>query len=123
MMTVIQMPQPAPAGKTIRGRGLALRKLGKAQRALLAADIARGEVMLTDLSIRQIAAAVGVSVAYAHAALRLSALEREGVRRGLRPLVQQHAPAGPRERLAKLVDEIGIDAALDLLAQTQAAAA
>jgi hypothetical protein len=123
MMTVIQLPQPAAPGKAIRGRGLAARKLNKTSRALLVADIAEGSVVLADMSVRQLASAVGVSIAYAHAALRLAPIDREAVRRGLRPLVQPHAPAGPQERLAKIVDEIGLDKTLDLLAGTDKRAA
>jgi hypothetical protein len=123
MMTVLQLPHPARPGKSIRGRGLGVRKLSKAGRALLAADIAEGATTLSDLSIRQIAAVVGVSVAYVHRALRASPLEREAVRRGLRPLVQPHAPATPAERLTKIVHEIGHAQVASLLTQVERKAA
>jgi hypothetical protein len=110
----------------IKGRGLALRKLTKAQRALLVRDIVTGAVTLADLSIRQLAAAVGVSTAYAHTATRLSDSEYEKVRRGLRSLVQPKLPAPPltpRERFEQVVAEIGHDEALTWLAATEKAKA
>jgi hypothetical protein len=119
VMTVVQLPHPAVPGKTIRGRGLAARKLGKTARALLIADIVEGTVVLSDLSVKQLAGAVGVSVGYASAAIHLTPAEREAVRRGLRPLVQPHAPASPQERLEKIVGEIGLDRTIDLLARTE----
>jgi len=109
--------------KLIRGRGLPCRKLSKAARALLAAEIKEGAIMLTDMSVRQIAATVGVSVGYVNAALKASPLHREAVRRGLRPLVEPRAKAGPQERLAKIVDEIGVESVLSLLAAEEKTAA
>jgi hypothetical protein len=127
MMTVVPLPVPTReiTSKTttaVRGRGLAFRKLSKGARALLAAEIHEGTVVLSDLSVKQLAAIVGCSSAYVHAALRASPLEREAVRRGLRPLVQAHAPTGPQERLSKIVDEIGLDRTINLLASFEAVA-
>jgi hypothetical protein len=72
-MNVVQLPQPGVSGKAVKGRGLVAQKLGKAARAVLVAEVAEGSVTLTDLSLRQIAAVVGVSTAYAGAALKLTA--------------------------------------------------
>jgi hypothetical protein len=102
--------------KTVRGRGLAIRKLGKAQRAVLGAEILEGTVTLTDLSAKQVAAAVGVSTTYLNAALRASTLHREAVQRGLRPLAESHVKASAERRLAKIVAEIGVDRVLTTLA-------
>jgi hypothetical protein len=98
-------------------------KLGKAQRAVLGAEIKEGAVVLTDMSARQIAAVVGVSVGYIAAALKTSPSQREAVRRGLRPLIEPHAPASPQERLNKIVDEIGVDGVLSMLAASEKTAA
>jgi hypothetical protein len=96
--------------------------LSKSARALLVADIAEGTVTLSDMSVRQIAAVVDVSVAYAHTALHMPSAEREKVRRGLRPLIQPKPPAtprSPRERINEIVCEIGLDATLTLLAASE----
>jgi hypothetical protein len=111
-MNVVQIPQPPRTGKCVRGRGLPLRKLGKAARAVLAAEIMEGLVTLTDLSVRQIAAVIGVSVAYISAALKLTPAQRDAVRRGLRPLVEPHARPAPltaQARLEQIVGEIGVN--------------
>ena len=113
--------------RSVKGRGLACRKLGKPARALLGVDIVEGTTVLTDLSRRQIAAAVGISTGYLNAALRLSSSEREAVRRGLRPLVEARAstkrllPA--RDRLAAIVNEIGVDETMSLLTSAKLLAA
>jgi hypothetical protein len=119
-----------PPVRSVKGRGLACRKLSKPGRALLGVDIIEGTTSITDLSHKQIAATVGVSLGYLNAALRLTAAEREAVRRGLRPLVEPRAPAAQpaaqpaaRERLAAIVDEIGVDATMALLAGNERVAA
>jgi hypothetical protein len=115
-----------PPVRSVKGRGLACRKLSKPARALLGVDVIEGTTTITDLSHKQIAATVGVSVGYLNAALRLTPAEREAVRRGLRPLVEPRVPAAQpaaRERLAAIVDEIGVDATLALLAGNERAAA
>jgi hypothetical protein len=71
-MNVVQIPGLAPAvQQQVKARGLPYRKLSKAHRALLFADIAEGTITLSDMSKRQIAAVVDVSIAYGHAALRM----------------------------------------------------
>jgi hypothetical protein len=59
--------------------------------------------------------------AYVHRALRLSAEERAAVERGDRPLVVPTvaASADPVQRLAEIVAEIGVDAALGALAESE----
>jgi hypothetical protein len=125
-MKVVAISQPAACAsspKLIRGRGLPARKLSKPSRALLGAEIKEGAIMLTDMSVRQIAAVLGVSPGYINAALTASPLHREAVRRGLRPLVDPHAKASPEKRLAKIIGEIGADAVLSLLASEEKTAA
>ena len=125
-MTVLTLSPPgAPPSspKVVRGRCLPLFKLGKAQRAVLGAELKEGSVVLTDMSVRQIAAVVGVSTGYITAALKSSPLQREGVRRGLRPLIEPHAKAGPEQWLAKLINEIGIDGVRSMLAGKEKTAA
>jgi hypothetical protein len=85
-----------PPVRSVKGRGLACRKLSKPARALLGVDIIEGTTNITDLSHRQVAATVGVSIAYLSAALRLAPAEREAVRRGLRPLVEPRWSRGFR---------------------------
>jgi hypothetical protein len=54
----------APAvQQQVKARGVPCRKLSKAHRGLLVADIIEGNVILTDLSVRQLSAVVGVSTA------------------------------------------------------------
>jgi hypothetical protein len=128
-MNVVQIPGLAPAvqpQQQIKARGLPCRKLSKVHRGLLVADIIEGNVILIDLSVRQLSAVVGVSTAYAHAALHMPTAERENVRRGLRPLIQPKAPAAPltpRKRIEQIVAEIGFDATLTLLVANEPAVA
>jgi hypothetical protein len=100
-----------------------LLKLGKAQRALLGAEAKEGFLTLTDMSVRQLASVFGVSPGYIAAALKASPLHREAVRRGLRSLVEPHPKTGAQERLGKIVEEIGVDGVLSLLAVNEQAAA
>jgi hypothetical protein len=112
--------------RSVKARGLACRKLSKPARALLGVDIIEGTTSITDLSHKQIAATVGGSLGYLNAALRLTSVEREAVRHGLRPLIEPRIPTAQptaRERLAEIVDEIGVDATLAMLAGDERAAA
>jgi hypothetical protein len=108
---------------SVNSRGLSHRKASKATKACLAARIVAGDVTLTNPTVKLIAYAVGVSPAYVHRALRLSAEEREAVERGERPLIMPTAavrtPADPVQRLAEIVAEIGVDAALGALAESE----
>ena len=117
-----------PRGKTIRGRGLGIRKLTKPARALLAADVAAGKVQLGDFSERQLALLLGVSISYIRAARGLSDTQRIAVEHGFRPLVAAPSralprPASAQQQLAQVVNQIGINATLDLLASTEHVAA
>jgi hypothetical protein len=122
-MTVIPISQPAAplaTPKVVRGRGLPARRLSKVQLAVLAAETKEGAAILNDWSNGQLSAVFGVSVTYIAAALKASPVQREAVRRGLRPLIEPHAPASPQERLGKIVAEIGVDGVLNLLGAFEA---
>jgi hypothetical protein len=98
-------------------------RLSKSQRAVLAADVLEGRLSLRPTATA-IAKVMGVSVPYITAASKLSTMERYKVRWGLRTLREVISPTpSPEERLAKIVDEIGVDAALELLARSETAAA
>ena len=117
LMKVISISHPPV--RSVKGRGLACCKLSKPERALLGVDIIEG-------THKQIAATVGVSLGYLNAALRLTSVEREAVRHGLRPLIEPRIPTAQptaRERLAEIVAEIGVDNILTLLAGNERAAA
>jgi DNA-binding transcriptional regulator YiaG len=92
------------------------RTLSKAQRAILGAKIKDGQLDL-GLTNKQFAAKIGVSVTYLAAAEKLSANEQQAVWDGWRPLIRPKARLvpGPQERLAAIVDEIGLDRVLNLL--------
>jgi hypothetical protein len=75
--------------RAISGAGLAQlrRRMSAAERACLAADIVDGRVVLQGLTVKAIAALVGVNQGYVDRALRLTPEQREQVRHGDRPLV------------------------------------
>jgi hypothetical protein len=122
------------------------RKLSKAVRAVIGAEILAGEHDLRPTK-KLLATAIGCSVAYLQAAQKLSPAERQAVRRGERPLVLPQVPAGPpqptimpvpvelpvpfpsyvianaQHRLNRLVREIGLETVLELLATTEREAA
>jgi hypothetical protein len=97
-------------------------KLSKAARACLAADILDGRLTLQGLTIKLVAAAVGVSGSYVSAALRVAPEQRDLVRQDRRPLVLPRRPVtlpSAQKRFADLVEEIGITRALNLLVETE----
>src|SRR5262249_55304209 len=73
----------------ITGASLAqlLRNMGPAARAVLAANIIDGDVVITALTRRMVAMLCGASASYVDAALHHGAEEREAIARGDRPLV------------------------------------
>jgi hypothetical protein len=118
--------------RAISGAGLAQlrRRMSAAERACLAADIVDGRVVLQGLTVKAIAALVGVNQGYVDRALRLTPEQREQVRHGDRPLVSPRpcadfdalraAAAAPidweaigDEMLVEAVRKIGIDRALN----------
>jgi hypothetical protein len=97
-------------------------KDSKAALACNAADCSDGQVLFVNPTLKVLVAAYNVSVAYIVAAKRLSADERDAVRRGERPLVI-HLPtprvADPLARVGALVEELGVSQLLSLVATHQ----
>jgi hypothetical protein len=79
----------------ISAKGLGNRRLNKARRALLAADVISGRVSLEKLTLRSAATAFGYSVAYVAAALKITPAERVAIERGQRPLIKPTAAEPP----------------------------
>jgi hypothetical protein len=81
----------------VQGRALAHRKLTASQRALIAADLVRGDATLRP-TVTQAATLVGVSAAYVRLALGIAAPER--------CIIEQHGaslhPMQPRNELPRL---------------------
>jgi hypothetical protein len=95
-------------------------KDSKAACACNAADCSDGQVLLVNPTLKVLATAYNVSVAYITAAKRLSADERDAVRRGERPLIiPRPAPqtASPTELVGALVDEFGVEVVLSCVAE------
>jgi hypothetical protein len=100
------------------------KRLSKAARAVLGAEILAGEYDLQPTD-KLVAAAVGCSVAYLQAAKKLTPSQRQDVRKGLRPLIVPRIPAVPpsaRQRMAALVDELGFMTVESLLNELYAPA-
>jgi hypothetical protein len=93
--------------------------MSAAERACLAADIVDGRIVLQGLTVKAIAALVGVNVGYVDRALRLTPEQRAEVCDGDRPLVapRAHAPTDAGcmsdETLLEVVRRVGIDRALN----------
>jgi hypothetical protein len=116
-------------------------RASKCAKACDAADTVDGLAVLQNPTLRLVAAAYGVSVGSVARALRLTPEQRQAVRQGQRPLVLPAPSAvpvppivpatppvspvvmGARERLAAIVNEIGLNATLDLLAASEKVAA
>jgi hypothetical protein len=107
----VKPPVPTIDGHTCAG-------LTKSQRAVLAAQILAGAANLRP-TIKIVAAAVGVSPTYVMQAARLSQSAQWRVRHGAVSLRELTAP----ERFKAAAAEVGADAALELLAALERAAA
>jgi hypothetical protein len=130
---------------TVDAHSLPHMRQSKATKACNAADALDGRVAVQNLTLRLMSAAYGVSVPYISRARRLTPEQRQAVRQGQRPLVLPRAlsappalpvpsttPATPpvpptvmsaRERLGQIVNEIGLNGVLDLLAASERIAA
>jgi hypothetical protein len=73
--------------RTITGQNLARKKRTPTERGLLAADLAAGRVVVSDLTLRQAVMLTGASPSYASAAAALDDRERSAVARGWRRLI------------------------------------
>src|SRR5262249_52958948 len=111
--------------RAISGAGLAQlqRRMSAAERACFAADVIDGKIMLAGLTVKSIAALVGVCPAYVHRALNLTPEQRIEVRRGDRPLVRPHCAPLPTEwdELVKELRLLGTDRALDAAVEAERA--
>jgi hypothetical protein len=95
-------------------------KLSKAERAFLARDLYVGDVQLIKPTVTQSAWLAVVNPTYAHWAIRQSESERPLIEKGLVPLSPPMkalpAPKTAEAKLADVVAEIGVSAALTALA-------
>jgi hypothetical protein len=133
--TMVPVPRPK-----VDAHGLLHKRASKAAKACDAADAADGRIIVQNLTLKLLAAAYGVSVGYVVHARRLTPEQRQAVRRGQRPLIPPQAPATPstpsiptavpatppgppvvmdaKERLKRIIDELGADIVFDLLVAT-----
>jgi hypothetical protein len=133
--TMVPVPRPK-----VDAHGLLHKRASKAAKACDAADAADGRIIVQNLTLKLLAVAYGVSVGYVVHARRLSPEQRSAVRRGQRSLILPRAPATPstpsvpptapvtppvppvvmdaKERLKKIIDELGADIVFDLLVAT-----
>jgi hypothetical protein len=91
--------------RQITGRNLAHARRNPVERALLAADLASGRVVLVEPTMRQIVGLTGASPSYAAAAAALDEGERRSVSRGWRPMI----PTQQVKRDAAPIDWARID--------------
>jgi hypothetical protein len=121
------------ARRAITGPSLAQvrRRLSAAERAVLAAEIVDGRLVLRGLTIKAIAALVGTCPAYVHRALRLTPEQRAEVCRGERPLVlpRRHTStpafdwnAVSDDMLVEAIRRIGLDRTLSAAVAAETAA-
>jgi len=135
----------AAVPRVVDAHSLLHMRASKATKAVDAADVLDGLVVVQNPTLRLTAAAYGVSIGSVARARRLTPEQRQAVRRGERPLILPRAPSAPpalpvpptapatppvspvvmgaRERLDAIVAEIGLSATLDLLAATEKVAA
>jgi hypothetical protein len=142
------METTAAPPRVVDAHSLLHMRASKSARACDAADVVDGLAVLQNHTLRLAAAAYGVSLGSVARARRLTPEQRQAVRKGQRPLILPCAPSAPqvlpappvpstapttppispvtmgaRERLDKIVAEIGLSATFDLLAATEQVAA
>jgi hypothetical protein len=81
MLYLVEKQKASAWRQVISGRALAHRRLNARQRAVIAAQLLEQEVVI-DLSVRQVAQLLGVSVPYILAARQLSSATREAIVNG-----------------------------------------
>jgi hypothetical protein len=126
----------AASPRVVDAHGLLHMRAPKSARACDAADVVDGLAVVQNPTMRLAATAYGVSIGSVARALRLTPEERDKVRRGARPLVvplripdvpSVPVPSAPiadaQYRLARLVQEVGLNTVLDLLAMSERVAA
>jgi hypothetical protein len=122
----------ASAPRSISGHSLAqrLRRMSAPERAVLAADIIDGRVLLQGLTAKSIATIVGVNQNYLFAALRATPEQRTAIKNGMRPLIQPQPDVMPAPTtidwarvddtvLTDVVRAIGVDRTLDAAAAVE----
>jgi len=126
----VSSPVNLPAVRVVDAHSLAHRKAPKAAAACDAADLVDALTRLQNPTIKVAAVACDVSQSYVAAALRLSPVQRDDVRRGRRPLVSPKpvkalpAPVNAQAKLANLVTEIGtVDGVIEMLIKLDRASA
>ena len=104
--------EQAPAIRVLSGREFDdhLRNTTAAGRALIAADLVAGRVLVERPTTRQARQLTGASRSYAHTASRLSPMERAAIRSGALSLATVHPRPHPitNKRLEKLIGKIGL---------------
>jgi len=118
--------------RAIDAHSLPNRKASKAVRAVDAADILDGRMTLQNLTIRLVATALDVSPSSVSNARRLTPAQRDDVRERKRPLVlptkpaplklpppvvADSAPVSARQKIAEVVAELGVNTAIDMIAE------
>jgi hypothetical protein len=81
MLYLVEKEKASAWRRVISGRALAHRRLSARQRAAIAAQLLEQEVVI-DLSVRQLALLIGVSVPYILTARQLSSEKREAIVNG-----------------------------------------
>jgi hypothetical protein len=119
--------------RAVDAHSLPHRKASKAARAVIAADILDGLMILQNPTVSIVAAALGVSASSVANARRLTPEQRDAVRKGRRPLVlpakpapsrlPPPAPVSVREKLAEVVAEVGVNTTIDMIAELDCSAA
>ena len=104
---------PSTARRAISGAGLSQvrRRMSAVERAVLAADILDGRVVLQGLTAKAVSELVGANLSYVHRAVLLTPEQRIAVVRGDRPLITP-APraAAPAVDWAKIGDDMLVEA-------------
>jgi hypothetical protein len=105
------------------------RRMSAAERAVLAAEIVDGRIVLQGLTVKAIAALVGACPAYVHRALNLTSAQRGAVLAGERPLVPQRTRKGAPtadwwesiddDALVDMIRGIGLDRTLDAAVEAE----
>jgi hypothetical protein len=126
--------------RAVDAHSLPHRKASKAARAVIAADILDGLMVLQNPTVSIVTVALGVSASSVANARRLTPEQRDAVRKGRRPLVlptkpaplrlpppavanSAPAPVSAREKLAEVVAEVGVNTTIDMIAELDCSAA
>jgi hypothetical protein len=116
-------PQPVVikvGPREVTGRNLAHVNRTPIQRAMLAADIAKGDTVVVKPTLRQALMLTGASGSYAVAAKKLDTAEKRSIASGLRPLISRRVPTLPSNKmLMNMIRMVGVDRILDVAAEVE----